>query len=201
MLQFIDSADLVVPDGIGIVLAARLLWGVRLRRVAGADLMQAICEVAPARGYRVFLYGSSPDANRRAAETLQARHPGITIAGREHGYLSACEMEHLVLKINQADADILFVGLGSPRQELWIQENLTHLNVKVIQGIGGTLDTIAGTVRRAPRWMRESGLEWLFRLTRQPWRARRHLRLARFMTEVVAEKMYLGRARQLRSGS
>jgi N-acetylglucosaminyldiphosphoundecaprenol N-acetyl-beta-D-mannosaminyltransferase len=184
-----EAADVVIPDGIGMVLAARLLYGRRLRRVAGADLMQAICGAAAARNYRIFLFGSSESTNRKAVENLRNRYPGIDIVGTQHGYLEADKMDSLVSRINAARPDILFVALGSPRQEMWIQQYLPRLDVKVVQAIGGTLDTIAGTVKRAPSWMMAIGLEWFYRLLKQPSRARRDLNLIRFSAEVLRMKL------------
>jgi N-acetylglucosaminyldiphosphoundecaprenol N-acetyl-beta-D-mannosaminyltransferase len=186
---FFDAAELVIPDGIGIVIAAWLLYGRRLTRVPGADLMQAVCAVAPVRNYRIFIYGASERSNRDAVESLRRRHPGINIVGTQHGYLPAREMEGLISRINHARPDILFVALGSPRQEIWIQQYLPQLNVKVVQGIGGTLDTIAGTVKRAPRWIQAAGFEWLYRLLKQPSRAQRQLHLVRFVAEVLRIKL------------
>ena len=186
---FFEDADLVIPDGVGIVIAARLLYGGRLSRVTGADLMQAICAVAPARDYRIFIYGSSHATNRKAVEVLRRRYPGINIVGSQHGYLAAEEMDALISRINDSKPDILFVALGSPLQEKWVQQYLPRLNVKVVQGVGGTLDTIAGSVRRAPRWMRVAGLEWFYRLLKQPSRARRQLNLVRFVAEVLRIKL------------
>jgi N-acetylglucosaminyldiphosphoundecaprenol N-acetyl-beta-D-mannosaminyltransferase len=98
-------------------------------------------------------------------------------------------MDTLVSRINEAQADILFVALGSPRQEIWIQQQLPRLKVKVVQGVGGTLDTIAGTVKRAPSWMMAIGLEWFYRLLKQPSRARRDLNLIRFTAEILRIKL------------
>jgi len=187
--QFFEAADMVIPDGIGIVVAARLLYGRKLKRVAGADLMQAICVIAPARNYRIFIYGSSEITNRQAVEVLRLRHPGIDIVGVQHGYFPPEKMDDLILRINEAAPDILFVGLGSPRQEMWIQQYLPKLRVKVIQGIGGTLDVVAGKVRRAPAWMQAAGMEWFYRLLCQPSRIWRQLQLARFAWEVIATTM------------
>jgi N-acetylglucosaminyldiphosphoundecaprenol N-acetyl-beta-D-mannosaminyltransferase len=184
-----EVADMVIPDGIGIVLAARLLYRRKLRRVAGADLMQSICAAAAARNHRIFLFGSSEQTNRKAVENLRKRYPGINIVGTQHGYLEADKMDALVARINDARPDILFVALGSPRQEIWIQQHLPKLNVKVVQAIGGTLDTIAGTVKRAPSWMMAIGLEWFYRLLKQPSRVRRDLNLLRFSAEVLRIKL------------
>lgn len=190
--RFFEEAELVIPDGIGVVLAARVLYGAKLMRIPGADLMQQICAASAEKGYRLFIYGSSERVNRAAVETLQSRYPGINIAGRSPGYVKQGEMGDLVRRINESGADILFVGLGSPRQELWMQQYVPKLNVKVCQTIGGTLDTIAGAVKRAPRWMRGAGLEWLYRLLRQPWRVSRQINLVRFTAEVIRMKAWRG---------
>jgi N-acetylglucosaminyldiphosphoundecaprenol N-acetyl-beta-D-mannosaminyltransferase len=187
--QLFEAADLVIPDGIGIVIAARLLYGRKLTRVAGADLMQAICAVAPAHNYRIFIYGSSETTNRQAVEVLRQRHPGIDIVGVQHGYFPVEKMDDLISRINNASPDILFVGLGSPRQEMWIQHHLPKLRVKVIQGIGGTLDVVAGRVKRAPPWLQAAGMEWLYRLLCQPSRIWRQLQLVSFVWEVIAATM------------
>lgn len=184
--QFFEAAHLVIPDGIGIVIAARLLYGCKLTRVAGADLMQSVCAVAPARNYRIFIYGASEGTNRRAVEILRQRHPGIEIVGFQHGYFPSQNMGDLISRINDASPDILFVGLGSPRQEMWIRQHLPELKVKVIQGIGGTLDVVAGRTKRAPTWLQAVGMEWFYRLLSQPSRIRRQLRLASFAWEVIA---------------
>ena len=183
------GAGLVIPDGVGIVIAARLLYGIRLSRVPGADLMQAICAVAASRNYRIFLFGASEATNRKSVDVLRERHPGIAIVGARHGYMPEEGTDALIAEINEARADVLFVALGSPRQELWIQKHVPRLNVKVIQGIGGTLDAIAGNVKRAPRWMRAAGVEWFYRLLAQPSRAHRQLNLIRFGTDVLRLKL------------
>ena len=188
------EAALIVPDGIGVVLAARWLLGKQIERVTGADLMEQICGLAAIKGYRIFVYGSSEDVNRNAVAELGRRYPSLNIAGRANGYVPAAEMPQLIKRINASRADILFVGLGSPRQEDWLRVNLPKLNVSVCQGIGGTLDTIGGTVKRAPLWMQSAGLEWFYRLLRQPSRIGRQLKLLRFVTEAVRRSIGVGPA-------
>lgn len=190
---FFCSAALLLPDGMGLVVGARILYGRRLPRLAGADLMQHICAVAPDRGYRIFVYGASEDVNRRAVAELRRRYPGIAIVGRANGYIKPEQNPGLIRSINDSGADILFVALGSPRQERWLEENLHQLNVKICQGIGGTLDTVAGSVKRAPRVWRALGIEWLYRLVRQPYRYPRYIIIPKFLTEVVRARI-LGRA-------
>lgn len=190
---FFESAALLIPNGVGLVMAARFLSGERLPRVTGADLMQRICEMAAREGFSIFLYGASQETNWLAAAELRKRYPGIMIAGRCDGYLHPDQMNDLVQRINGSGAQILFVALGSPRQEQWIERHLSRLNVRVCQGIGGTLDTIAGTTRRAPGWMRSCGLEWFYRVLRQPARAGRiATAVFGFGKAVLAAKFFSG---------
>lgn len=186
--RFFDGAALLLPDGIGVVLALRFLHGRKIDRAPGADLMQALCARSPETGHRIFVYGASEEVNKGAVEELGRRHPGIRIVGRANGYLPEEEMGGLVAQINDSGADILFVALGSPRQEKWMQEHLPQLNIKIAQGIGGTLDTITGRVKRAPKLFQKLGLEWLYRLLAQPSRIVRQKALPRFAWEVLRAK-------------
>lgn len=189
--DFFERAALLIPDGIGMVKALKILYGKRVSRCPGADLMQNICGDAPANGYRIFIYGSGEDVNRRACEILQERHPGIRIVGRANGFVKAEEMEQLVETINRSQADILFIAMGSPRQEKWMSEYASRLTtVKICQGIGGTLDTIAGTVKRAPLFWQKMGLEWFYRLLCQPSRFARQVRCFKFAAEVYRQKYF-----------
>jgi N-acetylglucosaminyldiphosphoundecaprenol N-acetyl-beta-D-mannosaminyltransferase len=183
--RLFDSATLIVPDGIGVVWAIRLLEKRVVSRVPGADFMQEICGLAAQKGYRIFLYGSSEETSRGTVEVLERRFPGIDIVGRQNGYLPEDRMPDLIARINASKADVLFVALGTPRQEQWMETYLPQLDVRLCQGIGGTLDTIVGTVRRAPRFMQKLNLEWLFRLLCQPTRIWRQWRLILFVGDVL----------------
>lgn len=193
LLKFFESAALVIPDGIGIIMALRFLYGVKADRVAGADLMQNICREAPVHDWRLFIYGASEKTNAEACEILERRYPGIRIVGRANGFVPQERMEELVTRINASGADILFVALGSPKQEEWMAAYAGKLTtVKLCQGIGGTLDTITGTVKRAPLFLRRLNLEWLSRLLKQPSRFRRYLTIPIFIREILLAKL-LGR--------
>lgn len=187
--DFVEEASLLIPDGIGVVLAARFLHDAQIGRVPGADLMQEICRNSAEKGHRLFLYGASEEVNRGATAELRRRFPGILIVGRSHGFVSTEGMRGLVDRINGSCADILFVALGSPRQEAWMKKHGPMLNVKLCMGIGGTLDTIVGKVRRAPKLMQRMGLEWAFRLGCQPSRIVRQGILPAFALRVLAEKL------------
>lgn len=188
--NFFEQATLVIPDGIGIVKALRFLYGVKVSRVPGADLMQNICREAPLHGWRLFIYGASEKVNAEACKILERRYPGIRIAGRANGFVPPERMEELMTHINTSGANILFVALGSPKQEEWMAAYAGKLTtVKLCQGIGGTLDTIAGTVKRAPLFWQQMGLEWFYRLLKQPSRFGRQLKLLLFVREIIGAKL------------
>lgn len=183
----IRAADLVLPDGIGIVWALRLRGETILERVAGVDLLDAFAELAATRGYRIFLLGAAPGVAAAAADQLVRRHPGLRIAGTWAGSPDDADAPDIVERINASGADVLFVAFGAPAQELWIAAHRPQLGAAVAMGVGGAFDFLAGRVPRAPQWMRRCGLEWLYRLARQPWRWRRMLALPRFALAVLRD--------------
>lgn len=179
-------ADLAIPDGGGLLLAARL-WGRPLReQVRGSDLTNRLLELAVGRGWRVFLLGGAPGVANTAAVRIKERWPGVRIVGT---YAGRADAEHDAATRGAVAAagrvDVLLVAYGASRQEGWMVRNLPGLDVGVALGVGGTLDFLAGRVPRAPRWVRRARLEWLFRLIRQPWRWRRQLRAARYFPLVA----------------
>lgn len=189
LLKTFSSAALLIPDGIGVVMALRWLHGLDVRRVPGSELMPRLCKMAAEKGYGIFLYGSQEDVNQGSAEKLCQIYPGLKVAGRANGYRKEEDMPELVSQINASGAKILFVALGSPKQEQWIQKWADKLDVNIIQGIGGTLDTIVGKVKRAPPIFCKMGLEWFYRLVSDPARASRQKVLLVFAWEVIKEKV------------
>ena len=189
LYRMFKEADMLIPDGIGMVLAANLIYGIKLQRVPGCELMQNICGLAETNGYRVFIYGAKEEVNLAALNKLEKKHPGLNIVGRQNGYLPSQKTKELVKRINASRAQILFLALGSPRQESWIAENRDSLNhVRVCQGIGGTLDVIAGRVKRAPGIYCKTGLEWFYRLVSEPFRLKRQAMLPVFASQVLINK-------------
>lgn len=183
-------ADLLLPDGIGMVMAARMLYGAELTRVPGSDFIYDLCDLAARGNHKIFVYGAREDVNRSAVEKLKAMYPGLDIAGRSNGYVGEEDMHNLVDMINQSKAEILFVALGSPKQELWFARYKDSLRyVKVCQGIGGTLDTVAGTVQRAPEFWCRHSLEWFYRLLKEPSRIGRQKTLPTFAMQVLWAKI------------
>lgn len=180
----LQRAAICVPDGVGLLWASRLLGAPLPERVTGSDGVPYIARHAAERGWKLFFLGAAPGVAEKAAEILQARCPGLIVAGTYGGSPSANEEDRIVQLVNDSGADILFVAYGAPEQDKWIARNLPRLQVSMAMGVGGSLDFIAGLVPRAPEWMRQRGLEWLYRLLRQPWRWRRMLRLPRFVLAV-----------------
>lgn len=189
LLELLRGAGLLIPDGIGVVFAARLLRLGKMKRVPGSELMPAICQRAAQKGYRIYLFGGSPEVNQATGEVLRARYPGLRIAGAQHGYLKEEQMGELIDRINASEAEILFVALGSPKQEIWMARYLPQLSVKVCQGVGGTFDVLSGRVKRAPLLFRKIHLEWLYRLLSQPKRLIRQTALPKFAWSVLRKKI------------
>lgn len=185
LLNQLMRAGLLIPDGIGVVVAARGKSLERVERVAGADLMPMICDLAARRGHPVFLFGATPEANRLAVETLRGHYPDIRIVGAQHGYLTDDEMPEVIRQINESQAEVLFIALGSPAQEIWMDRYLPQVNVKVCQGVGGTFDVLAGRVKRAPWLVRRVHLEWLYRLLVEPRRIARQAALPKFALQIA----------------
>ncbi len=176
----LNRAALCLPDGYGVLWAARLR-GKRLReRVPGSDLVPRLSAEAAQRGWRVFYLGAAPGVAEKAAAILTARHPGLMVAGCYAGSPALDEEDAIVARIQASQADLLFVAYGAPRQDLWLQRNLARTGAKVGMGVGGSFDFIAGVRKRAPRWIQRIGLEWFHRLLAEPWRWRRQLALPHF---------------------
>jgi N-acetylglucosaminyldiphosphoundecaprenol N-acetyl-beta-D-mannosaminyltransferase len=183
--RIVNGADMVTADSTGILWAARRQGTPLPERVSGVDLAEQLCALAARRGYRVFFYGAAPGVADAAAVNMQARYPGLTIAGTAHGFLTPEEQSALVERVRAARADILLVALGIPRQEKWLATNLNRLGVPVTMGVGGTFDVFSGRVRRAPLWMQRHGLEWFYRLATNPKKLAKVASLPRFVWMVL----------------
>jgi N-acetylglucosaminyldiphosphoundecaprenol N-acetyl-beta-D-mannosaminyltransferase len=177
--EILFSCDLVVPDGMPVLWAARLLGGSLKERVCGVDLVPQLAGLCVRRHFSMFLLGASDKVSARAAENLKQRFPGLRIAGRYSPPVQPLEKmnhEEILDRIAQAKPDILLVAFGNPKQEKWLAMHRDRLNVPACIGVGGSLDFVAGAVPRAPRWMQSTGLEWLYRMGKEPKRlAQRYL--------------------------
>lgn len=184
--DLINGSTFQIPDGIGVLLASRLKGGDITSRVTGVDMMDQLLHLSTEEGYRVFFYGAKEEVVSEAITNIRMRFPEIQVAGYENGY--AQDQEALIQKIQESQADVMFVALGSPKQELWIRENKDRLPVKVFQGVGGSFDVYAGHVKRAPAPFRKVGMEWFYRLATDPSRFQRQLALPKFLWRVMTKK-------------
>ncbi|ARF18013.1 WecB/TagA/CpsF family glycosyltransferase [Sporosarcina ureae] len=182
----LNRAEFQIPDGIGVILASKLQKGQIRSRVTGIDMMDRVVQEAAERGKRIFLYGAKPGVAEEAAAKLQVLHPNIQIAGVQHGYEKNIQV--VLDTINEAKPDILFVAMGSPKQEQWIEQYRDQLHPVVFQGVGGSFDVLAGNIKRAPAVFQKAGAEWLYRLLLEPSRIKRQMNLPKFLVEVYRKK-------------
>lgn len=189
--ELINSADLVTPDGAGIVWAAGYLGDPVPERVTGIDLMLELCKQAHLNRWRVYLLGGAPGVDDEAGDKLREQYPNINIVGTHNGYFKDAEEDKVFEQVRQAEPDLIFVALGAPRQEFWIREHKEKLPVKIAVGVGGSFDVVSGRVKRAPVWMQKLKLEWLARLIKEPWRIKRMLSLPKFVLMVMKSKSEL----------
>lgn len=185
--DLINASTYQIADGVGILLAAKLKKGNITSRVTGVDMMSAILKFASEDGLPVYFYGAKEEVVAKAIANIEKSFPKIQVAGYSNGYDK--DEDALVQRIQQSGAKIIFVALGSPKQELWIQRNMPKLsNVQVFQGVGGSFDVFSGTVKRAPSAFRKLGLEWLYRLISSPSRIKRQLILPVFLLKVLRSR-------------
>jgi N-acetylglucosaminyldiphosphoundecaprenol N-acetyl-beta-D-mannosaminyltransferase len=172
--RIINHAALALPDGIGLLKAARFLGTTPLpERVAGSDLVDHLAKMSHQHGYRIYFLGAGEGVAEQAIANLKQRYPNMTVAGAYAGSPALAENKAVVQRILPTRPDILLVAYGAPQQDKWIARNLSRLEIPVCIGVGGSFDFLAGTVKRAPAWLQQLGLEWLHRLLMQPHRWRR----------------------------
>lgn len=183
----LNSAELMLPDGAGVVLASKILKTPLKQKVAGVDFADGLLGVLETTGQSLYLLGSKPGIGELAAQKMTQKHPRLRIAGIADGYFQ--DEAPVIDKINASGADVLFVCLGAPKQEQFMARHQKALHVKLMAGLGGTLDSFAGTVKRAPKWMIRLNLEWLYRLIKEPKRFKRMLRLPKYLWAVVCKRI------------
>jgi N-acetylglucosaminyldiphosphoundecaprenol N-acetyl-beta-D-mannosaminyltransferase len=170
--EILRAADLCICDGAGTAAAARLLHGCKIPRITGIQLFFDLVACAEEKGLQIFLLGATPESNEEAYEQLKQLHPKLHIAGRQHGYFS--NNDEVISKINDSGADMLFIAMGSPRQEKWMATYRRQIHVPYCMGVGGVFDVLSGHARWAPRICRKTGTEWLYRLILEPRRFQRN---------------------------
>ncbi len=187
LCALLNEAALVLPDGAGVVLASKILKTPLKQKVAGVDFADNLLALLARTGRSVYLLGGKPGIAELAAEKMLAKHPGLIVCGLHDGYFK--DEAPIIEAINAAKPDVLFVCLGAPKQEHFMQDHQNELSCRLMAGLGGSLDAFAGTVRRAPKWMIACNLEWLYRLLKEPRRFGRMLRLPKYLWAVVCKRV------------
>ena len=185
--EMLNGADLMLPDGAGVVLASKLLRTPVKQKVAGVDFAAGLLSILERNGQSLYLLGGKTGIGELAAQKMLEAHPQLRIAGIADGYFQ--DEAPVIAKINASGADALFVCLGAPKQERFMVQHQQELHVHLMAGLGGSLDAFAGTVQRAPAWMIRLNLEWLYRLIREPKRFRRMLRLPKYLWAVMLKRI------------
>ena len=193
--QIYSEAAFVLPDGASLLLAARVLGQRIPQRIAGVDMFEALCQRASRDGLRIFLLGGRPGSADKAAAKLQAQYPGLVISGiccPPLGFEEDPVQQHDIhARITRARPHLLFVALGAPKQEYWIFEHARQLHVPITIGVGGSFEMVAGIIARAPRWLQDIGMEWLFRISQEPGRLwKRYLISFVEFSEIVARQRF-----------
>lgn len=187
LADVLNKADLSVPDGAGVVLASKLLNNPVPERVAGFDLMKETFKLANKRGYSIYLLGGEPGVVDLASKKILEDYPELKIIGTHHGFLAGGLEEEVFAELNKIKPDILYVGMGVPLQEKFLNKNLDKIDVKLAMAIGGSFDVLAEKVKRAPLWMQRLNLEWFYRLLQEPARIVRMMALPVFVYLVIKE--------------
>lgn len=186
----VNACALSLCDTVGLLVVARRRGAALRARVTGVELIDRLCECAAREGVRVFLFGGAPGVADRAAQELQRRHPGLQVAGTRSGYFRSEESPQIAHDIRNTGAQLLFAGMGFPKQEYWLHDYLRETGCGAGIGVGGSFDVISGHVQRAPARWRSLGLEWLYRLIKEPHRWSRQLALPHFVLLVVSESVF-----------
>ena len=177
--DILNNATYQIPDGIGVIIASKIRGGEIRNRITGIDSMEMLLSLASEKNYKVFMYGAKEETIKAAKAKIIEKYKNINIVGTINGYEK--DNNKIIEKIKKSKADILFVALGSPKQEEWIYANIDKVDVKIFQGVGGSFDVISGNIKRAPKWMQKIGLEWFYRLLKEPKRIFRQLKLFKFL--------------------
>ena len=190
LARILNSADLATADGIGVVIASKILGEPLEERVAGFDLISCLFKEFAEEDFNFYFLGGKPGIVDQAAANLKKEYPALNISGYHHGYLDRDKQQKIIEEINKKKIDLLLVGMGVPLQEKFLDTNLTKLNIGAAVTVGGSFDVLAGEVERAPIWMQKAALEWFYRLLQEPSRFGRMLSLPKFIFLVLKSKYF-----------
>lgn len=185
---FTSSSSVIIPDGVGTVLASRIAGSPVKEKLAGIEVMQGIIERCAKEGQGIYLIGAKEEVVSACAENLKLRYPGLDVMGWRNGYFDIENCGELISDIKEKKPKAVFVAMGSPRQDRFILKYMDELPCRIFMGVGGSFDVMSGTIRRAPKWMINTGTEWLYRVSREPWRLKRLSSIPKFLTAVLLRR-------------
>lgn len=185
---FTGSSSVIIPDGVGTVLAARIAGSPVKEKLAGIEVMQGIIERCSKEGQGIYLIGAKEEVVSACAENLKKEYPGLHIMGWRNGYFDIENCDELISDIKEKKPKAVFVAMGSPRQDRFILKYMGELPCRIFMGVGGSFDVISGNMKRAPEWMINTGTEWLYRVSREPWRLKRLSSIPKFLIAVLLRR-------------
>lgn len=186
--NFIKENSIIIPDGVGIVLASKIVKNPVKEKIAGVEFVESLFEKLEKENKSVYLLGAKKSTLEKFVQIINKKYPKLNIVGKRDGYFNIDDCEELIKSINTLQPHAIFVAMGSPRQESFIIKYMDRLNVNIFMGVGGSFDVISGEVNRAPKWMINLGLEWLYRVIKEPFRIKRLSSIPKFLVKVIKEK-------------
>lgn len=186
--NFSDKNSIIIPDGVGTVLASKLLKNPVKEKIAGIDVVREVLIKANLEGRSIYLLGAKEEVLKKCVENIKAEFPNLKISGFHNGFFDLNNCNHIVEDISKCSPWAIFVAMGSPRQEIFIQKIINSTNIHIFMGVGGVFDILAGELKRAPKWMISLGLEWLYRVIKEPFRIKRLIAIPKFLLLVLRHK-------------
>ena len=186
--NFTDKNSIIIPDGVGTVLASKIVRAPVTEKIAGIEVMDEILQYCAEEGKSIYLLGAKEEILRECIIKMKDKYNGIIIAGSHNGYFEINSCADIIKEIKEESPYVIFVAMGAPRQEIFISTYMDELPCQVFMGVGGSFDVLAGRVKRAPKWMINTGLEWLYRVAKEPWRIRRLTSIPKFLVKVMTYK-------------
>lgn len=185
---FTGSSSVIIPDGVGTVIASRLAGSPVREKLAGIEVMEGIIERCSKKGQGIYLIGAKEEVVSACAEKLKLKYPGLDVMGWHNGYFDIDNCGAIISDMKEKKPEAVFVAMGSPRQDRFILKYMNELPCRIFMGVGGSFDVISGNAQRAPEWMIKIGMEWLYRVSREPWRLKRLSSIPKFLTAVLLHR-------------
>jgi N-acetylglucosaminyldiphosphoundecaprenol N-acetyl-beta-D-mannosaminyltransferase len=186
--NFTGDRAVIIPDGIGTVVASKIIGKPVKEKIAGIEVMEEIIKKCEKENKGVYLLGAKDDILQGCIDNLKNKHKNLNIVGSHNGYFDLNNCEEIIEDIQQKKPYALFVAMGSPRQDNFIINNMDKLTCKIFMGVGGSFDVFSGKINRAPKWMISLGLEWLYRVSKEPWRIKRLTSIPKFLLKAIRDR-------------